>query len=256
MPQILSYESGEIPVQGAFTAEIHIEARVSLRDMWNDQYQGSQVMGKRPGMYLKYLPGRYHEISGDVLTGGSYLFNTFEEAEEYESWTSSDFKVGEPEVIFWNQPLFKSASHWTWKVIGAHNFKPVDQHAVGRFQRWKYDYNNDNTRSLLCQLYPVLKDGAEQRGATSFWLLYSPKDRMIAIQLSFPKPEALDYDSIQETVQLVSHKPSLGDIFPEALATRLLVDRTSPFLALWLPLAESPKGVHVACPIIPSLDTE
>jgi hypothetical protein len=228
-------------------------ARVPLQDIWNNQYHGSQVMGKRPGMYLKYLPCRFHEVSGDILTGGSYLFRTLEEAEDYENWTSKEFEVGEPKTTFWKQPLFKSVNHWAWNVIGAHNFTPVDGHALGRFQRWTYD--NEDAESLLRQLYPVLKDAAEKRGAKSFWLLHSPEHKMIAVQLSFAKAEGDDVDSIREALSTVAQQASVGVVFPDALNAHILVDRTSPYLALWLPLTQSNKGVNVACPTFPGLST-
>ncbi|KAM0425900.1 hypothetical protein ACHAPT_008838 [Fusarium lateritium] len=249
--QALTYEKGEIKAKGAFTAEIHITARVSLQDVWNDQYAGSQLMAKRPGMYLKYLPCRYHEVSGDLLTGGSYLFTTKEEAEDYSNWTSNELEVGEPKTKYWKQPLFKSVTHWTWNVIGAYNFKPVDEHAVGRFQRWTYD--NKSAESILTQLYPVLKDAAENRKATSFWLLHRPEDKMIGIQMSFAKTKDDDHDAARETVVSVSKLSSLGEVFPDLLNAELVLDRTSAYLAIWLPLAHHTKGVKVACPNFPAL---
>ncbi|KAH7145396.1 hypothetical protein B0J13DRAFT_584544 [Dactylonectria estremocensis] len=208
---VLNYNAGVIHAQGAFTTEIHIEARVFLQDVWNDQYHGSQIMGKRPGMYLKYLPCRFHDVSGDVLTGGSYLFRTLEEANDYKRWTSNDLEVGEPKTTFWKQPLFKSVNLWAWSVIGAHNFTPVDNHAIGRFQRWKYDIKG--VESILQQHYPVLKDAAESRGRLQF------------------------------------HR----DVFPEALNAELILDRTSPYLAVWLPLLESNQAVEVKSPAFPTL---
>ncbi|KAF4978205.1 hypothetical protein FZEAL_5366 [Fusarium zealandicum] len=255
--QALSYDAGKVQAQGVFTSEIHIEARVSLQDVWNNQYHGSKKMGKRPGMYLKYLPCRFHEVSGDVLTGGLYLFKTKEEAEDYQNWTSNEFEVGEPKTTFWKQPLFKSVSHWTWNVVGAHNFVPVEEHDLGRFQRWTYDneegYKSKDAESLLRQLYPVLKDAAENRGAASFWLLHHPQDKMIAVQLSFANTDGNDPDSIGEALASVAEQSSLSDVFPDKLNARILLDRTSPYLALWFPLSESDDGIDMACPNFPDL---
>lgn len=248
---VLSYKAGVIHAAGACTTEIHIEARVSIQDVWNDQYHGSQVMGKRPGMYLKYLPARFHEVSGDLLTGGAYLFRTFEEAKDYENWTTNDFEVGEPKTTFWNQPLFKSVNLWVWRVIGAHNFTPVDGHAIGRFQRWTYDIKD--AESILQQHYPVLKDAAESRGAESFWLLHCPESKMFAVQLSFPKPQGDDFDSIQQGVLSVAEQSSIGDVFPDVLKAEIVLDRTSPYLALWLPLEGSDEGVNVKSPAFPTV---
>ncbi|KAF5019233.1 hypothetical protein F66182_8774 [Fusarium sp. NRRL 66182] len=247
----LSYGVGPVDAKGAFTAEIRITARVGLQDIWHSQYAGSQVMGKRPGMYIKYLPTKYHQISGDMLTGGAYLFDTFENANKYEDWTTHGFKVGDPETTYWKQPLFTSVDAWVWKVIGAHNFTPVDQHGIGRLQRWSY--HHVGVESILTQLYPLLKDAAESRGAGSFWLLHRPQDRTVAVHMSFPKPESSDDETIREAVEDVAKKRSVATLFPEVLETEVLFDRTSVYHAVWLPMTEGGKGVKVVCPNFPVL---
>ncbi|KAF4967449.1 hypothetical protein FSARC_5022 [Fusarium sarcochroum] len=249
--QTLYYGAGVVKAKGAFTAEILMPARIGLEDVWHSQYAGSQVMGKRPGMYIKYLPSKYHQISGEMLTGGAYLFDTLENAKDYENWTTNEFEVGEPKTTYWNQPLFKSVDAFTWKVIGAHNFTPVDGHAIGRLQR--FSYHHVGVESILTQLYPVLKDAAESREAVSFWLLHHPEDQMIGVHMSFPKPEKDDDESLLEAVEEVAALDSVAGIFPDALEIEVLLDRTSIYHAVWLPMAEDVKGVKVVSPNFPDL---
>ncbi|KAM0337497.1 hypothetical protein ACHAPQ_003068 [Fusarium lateritium] len=249
--EIPSYEAGEIDAKGAFTAEIRITARVGLEDIWHSQYGGSQVMGKRPGMHMKYLITKYHQVNGDMLTGGCYLFDTFDNAKGYEDWTTNDFEVGEPKTTYWKQPLFKSVNAFTWKVIGAHNFTPVDEHGIGRMQRWTY--HHVGVESILTQLYPVLKDAAEKRGAGAFWLLHRPEDQMIGVHMSFPKPEESGDEALHEAVEEVAKQSSLAAVFPDAFEMEILADRTSIYYAIWQPLAEDVKGVKVVSPHFPDV---
>ncbi|OBS24421.1 hypothetical protein FPOA_04966 [Fusarium poae] len=249
--QVLNYNDGDIKAEAAFTAEILITERVGLQDVWHSQYAGSQVMGKRPGMYIKYLPTKYHPINGNMLTGGAYLFDTLDNANKYEDWTTNEFKVGEPQTPYWKQPLFKSVDSWTWKVIGAHNFTPVDEHHIGRWQRWTY--HHVGVGNILTQLYPVLRDAAEKRGAGSFWLLHRPEDKMIGVQMSFPGPEGSDDDDLLKAIAVVASKKSVADVFPDALEAEVLIDRTSAYHAIWQPLVEAANIVKVACPNFPHL---
>ncbi|CAG7558246.1 unnamed protein product [Fusarium equiseti] len=249
--QVLSYEAGEIKAEAAFVTEILITARVGLQDVWHGQYQSSQVMGKRKGIYVKYLPTKYHPINGNMITGGSYLFDTMENTKKFEDWTTNDFKVGDPETTYWKQPLFTSVNSWTWKVIGAHNFTPVEDHAIGRWQRWTY--HHVGVGDILTQLYPVLKDAAEKRGAGSFWLLHRPEDKMIGVQMSFPKPEESGDEALLQEVEAVAGEKSVADVFPDALEAEVLMDSTSVYFAVWKPMEENANGVTVACPNFPHL---
>ncbi|KAJ4256274.1 hypothetical protein NW762_009354 [Fusarium torreyae] len=249
--QTLNYNAGEIKAKGAFTAEIRMPSGIGLEDVWRSQYAGSQVMGKRPGMYIKYLPSKYHQISGEMLTGGSYLFDTLENAKDYENWTTNEFKVGDPETTYWKQPIFKSVDAYVWKVIGAHNFTFVSKHGIGRLQRWTY--HHVGVDSILTQLYPVLKDAAEKRGASSFWLLHRPEDKMIGVHMSFPKPDNHDDETLLEEVEEVASIDSVAGLFPDVLEAEALLDRTSVYHAVWLPLDKDPNGVKVESPNFPAL---
>ncbi|KAM0345055.1 hypothetical protein ACHAPU_006941 [Fusarium lateritium] len=246
-----NYNAGQITAKGAFTAEIRITARIGLEDMWHSQYAGSQVMGKRPGMQIKYLVTKYHPINGDLLTGGCYLFDTPENAKNFEDWTTNEFEVGEPKTAYWKQPLFTSVNAFSWKVIGAHNFAPVEEHGIGRMQRWTY--HHVGVESILTQLYPVLKDAAEKRGAGSFWLLHRPEDQMIGVHMSFLKPEDEGDEALRVAVAAVTKTSSIASLFPDAFEVEALFDRTSIYYALWQPLAGDAKGVKVVSPHFPHM---
>ncbi|GKT88493.1 hypothetical protein Ct61P_06343 [Colletotrichum tofieldiae] len=69
----MGYGVGVIQAQGAFTSEIKTAVpRFTVQEVIDRQYPQSLDMMKRPGMYLKFLPSRYDEATGQLLTGGGF----------------------------------------------------------------------------------------------------------------------------------------------------------------------------------------
>lgn len=250
--RILGYDIGEIPAGGATTAEIYIAGcGVPLQALMDTQYKDSQTMDKQPGMYIKYLPYRYDEVTGKLLTGGSYLFDTWENAKEYGRWMVEDFRVGSPETPFLEQPMFESTVRNIWKVIGAYNFAPVEDHAIGRLQRWQCDATA-NIDTTLRDAYPAVLSAAKDQGAASVWLLYRPEENTVGLHLAFRKGDgATDAASVGEWLAAVAAKPSLGDVLPARWNVRPVFDRCSLFLTLWLPLSREKGGAARTIPLYP-----
>lgn len=252
--KILGYELGEISAKGATTADITIAGPgVPLHALMDRQYEDSQTMDKRPGMYIKYLPYRYDEVTGKLLTGGSYLFDTWDNAKAYARWTTEDFRVGDPETPFWQQPMFEATTRFFWKVIGAHNFAPIGEHAVGRLQRWKC-HSTAGVEKTLQDIYPAIRSAAEAQGAASVWLLYSPEEETIGLQLAFKKvKDEVDDNAVKQALDNVAGKPSLGSILSTNLELRLIHDRCSVFLTLWLPQSRTAGGTSRIIPFYPAV---
>ncbi|KAJ4233504.1 hypothetical protein NW757_013727 [Fusarium falciforme] len=251
MSQIKGYSVGDIQAKAAFTSEIEVNGLPSLQDVVNFQEVHRQTMDTRPGMYLKYLPHRYEPVNGELRSGGAYLFDTHENASDYWDWTANVF---EPEagVKFWNLPLFKTSKRFVWDVIGATNFAPVDTHAVGRFQRWSYD--GENVEEELRRVFPDLKKRAKDQGAAAFWLLHHPIEKLIGIQLAFPKAQGVEFPAIGlESLAQVASQVSLGSLFPVSIRMKKAVDWTSLFLAIWLPRSRLEGGVPYSSPMYPTL---
>lgn len=252
---IRGYEVGEIPAKGALTVEIVVAGLgVPLQPFINAQYLDSKTMSERPGMYIKYLPYRYDAVTGQILNGGSYLFDTFDNAKDYVRWANDDFQVGDPPVKFWDQPIFDSHEGQVWEVIGAHNFAPIEEHAIGRLQHWKFKGNAADTEAALRDIYPSLKSKAEDQGAASFWLLYNPEQNMVGIQQAFRKSGECDQKSAQKSLAMAERRVSLMEQQPELskkLGLELLFDRTSILLTLWLPRSRKAGCAELAIPYYP-----
>lgn len=251
---IRGYELGEIPAKGAVTVEITAAGTgVPLQAFIDRQYEDSRTMDKRPGMYLKYLPYRYDEVTGQLLTGGSYLFDSFENAKDYARWTTEDFRVGDPETPFWEQPMFESTTRIVWKVIGGHNFAPMEDHAVGRLQRWKA-HGTAGIEKALRDVYPSVRRDAEAQGAAAVWMLYCPEQHLVSLQLAFKKADkGDDTASVKESLDTVARKSTLEQLLPASLAVRPVFDRSSVFLTLWLPRSRAAGGTSRTIPYYPAV---
>lgn len=256
MSRVQGYSVGDIQAEAAFTSEIVVNGLPALQDIVNTQDIHRKEMDARPGMYLKYLPHRYDDVTGELLIGGAYLFDTQKHAAEYWHWTHNVFEVDEPKTKFWSQPMFKSAIRFSWEVIGATNFAPVDTHAAGRFQRWSYEAADSDVTKSLQQLWPDLKKAVEKQGAAAVWLLHQPKEKQICIQLAFPKADGPDPLSFgHHSLARAANQASLDYLFPEIIKTTKAVDRTSLFMALWLPRSRLAGGAHQLTPMYPALPT-
>lgn len=248
--KIVGYETGDISVQAAVTVELLLGVPgLPLQAMIDQQYSDSRVMDKRPGMYLKYLPFRYDEITAKLLTGGTYAFDTWDNAKDYARWVRDDFEVGEPKTKFLKQPLFESAIARIWKIIGAHSFAPIQEHAVGRLQYWSYE--NADGEAILRKHYEELKGAAEKQGAAAFWLMFNPEEKLFGIQLAFKKEQGNDEVSARRSLAVVAEKPGLGRGVFEELRAKPVFDRISLFLTLWLPQSRAAGGCELLIPNYP-----
>jgi hypothetical protein len=248
--KIAGYSVGEIQCQGAVTAEINITGPgVPLQGFIDAQYKDSKTMDKRPGMYIKYLPYKYDEVTGKLLSGGSYLFDTWENAKDYARWSMEDYQVGDPKTPFWEQPMFESSVRNVWKVIGARNFAPVEEHAVSRLQ--KFMLPSTDVEITLGELYPKLAKVAEDQGAASIWLLYCPEEKMAAVQLAFKKVDGSDEFAAKHSLAAVAAKPSMRHEFPAELEVKPRFDRSSILLTLWLPHSRNNGGIARTIPFYP-----
>jgi len=246
---IRGYEPGEIDAKGCVTVDIVIaDLGVPLQALIDSQYVDSKTMSHRPGMILKYLPYLYDGITGKLLTGGLYLFDTYENAKDYVRWASEEFQVGEPKVKFTEQPMFKSFTAQVWKVIGAHSFAPVEEHAVGRLQTWSC--SEPDAESKLQSLYPKVKNAAESGNAASVWLLYDPGTKKVGLQMAFRKQGVAEPAAAARDLRDAGWT-TLGDALSQQLHLKPLFDRTGVLLTLWLPRSRAAGGSELAIPYYP-----
>ena len=91
-------------------------------------------MAEQPGMQTKHLPLRIDQNTGNLMSGGRYLFDTFEEAKDYKEWVANDFVLDG--VYFLDRPIFLAPECHAWEVVGVSEFAAVDKQIIMRTERW------------------------------------------------------------------------------------------------------------------------
>jgi len=252
MAGIKGYEIGEIKAEAAFTADLILDERVTdIAVAVNQQNMSRREMDLRKGMYIKYVPYHPHPVTGQIMVGGRYLFDTWENAMAYEDWTTNVYEVGNPPQTFWKAPMWKKVDVWAWRVVGACSFSHPETHGLHRLQRWSYE--GSNIEDELRQLYPTIRDAAQARGAAAVWLLYQPDDKLVSILTVMKAPETLTTESVYDAIENLAAQPSLGSLLPSKLRPRSIFDRSSVNLAVWTPVSRAAGGAEQFTPLAPVL---
>ncbi|KAH6689881.1 hypothetical protein F5X68DRAFT_254528 [Plectosphaerella plurivora] len=248
---IKGYEIGEINAKAGFTADMILDEHINIAMAVNAQDMSRLEMGLRKGMYIKTVPYHLHPITSQIIVGGRYLFDTYEDALNYAEWSTKEFLVGDPPTPFWEQPIFKNIQRWAWKVAGAHHFSLPDKHGLHRLQRFSYE--GTNVEEELKRVWPSIREASEKRGAGGVWLLYQPDDKLISIFTAMNKPESVTVEMLYDSVESLKAQSSLGELLPSSLNAKPTFDRTSPNMAMWLPLSRAAGGVEQITPLAPVL---
>ncbi|WP_417528957.1 hypothetical protein [Marinomonas shanghaiensis] len=248
---IRSYPIGPINAEAAFTSDFPVSEQVEMQTLINMQEIERRSMDVRPGMRHKYMPLSYDRVTGDLLTGGRYLFDTWENVLEYKRFTSEELEF-EPNVKFWDRPFFLNVDRHIWRVAGAHDFKPLaTTHHVNRFERWSIE--GDDVEQVLKNVWPSIRDEAEAMGLSSAWLMYQPEESQIAIVTVAQMHDVTDTaEAVNLALNELQSMPSLGRLLPAELKADKLFDRTSPILALWLPQSRLAGGQPSTHPLVPA----
>ena len=145
--------------------------------------------------------------------------------------------------------MFESHYGMPWRVIGAYNFAPIEEHSIGCLQQWACQA--DDAEAVLQKLYATVRDAAESQGAASIWLLYNPDKKVIGLQLGFRKDGSCDPESARRSLARIAKLPPIEQHLPEALGLKPLFDRTSILLTLWLPRSRAIGGSELTIPFYP-----
>jgi hypothetical protein len=250
--KIRGYQVGDIKADAAMTSDIVMRSDLSF-DRINDAVEiERRIMDVHPGMNRKYTPFQYDPVTGDPLCGGRYVFDTWENVQNYFRWTLEEFEV-EPGVKFWDRSIFSKVDKHIWKVVGAHDFTHVETHGVNRLERWRYTADADQARRMLDHLWTVLRERASREKLGTAWLLDQPDEKQVAILVT-GRTALLDSDmaAVSASVEKLAAMPSLGVILPAELGLTKVFDRTSPVFSTWLPLSRQQHGAPVAHPSYPA----
>ncbi|MGH9768199.1 MAG: hypothetical protein ACREAB_12255, partial [Blastocatellia bacterium] len=160
--------------KGCFTRDFGLPGALPLDHVPSLIERDRMYMAEQPGMRTKHLPLRIDFNTGNLLSGGRYLFDTFEEAQDYKDWVTNGFVLDG--VNFLQRPIFLAPECHAWRVIGARDFGPVNTQIIMRTERWSVP--NGTLKHLLKQKWNDVQAVAEQRGMTSVWLTYNDEENL------------------------------------------------------------------------------
>src|SRR5262245_36089635 len=163
-------------------------------------------MAARPGFLQKHLPVRIDADSGNLLSGGRYLFDTVENAENYKSWAENDFVLDG--IKFFERSVFFDSVCYVWRVVGAHVWADFSSHALIRSERWRLALGHEYD---FVQVWLGIVREAEERGMASVWLLYNEVEQLAGfisivrrlMPVDFQHPDDADLSALETS-------PSLG----------------------------------------------
>ena len=244
---IRGYGTGPITVDAAFTSDFAIPDDISMQNLVDMVEIERRSMDVRPGMRHKYTPLRFDPATGARQVGGRYLFDTWETAVDYNTFTSEELEF-EPGVKFWDRPFFLGVDRHSWRVTGAHDFTPLaTTHYTCRFERWLY--TGGNAERLLAPVWPTVCENAERHGLASVWLLFQPEEEQIGIVTVAAKADGCDpADAAARSITALEQAESVGRFLPAELGVEKVFDRTSLILAMWLPQSRLAGGAPSAYP--------
>ena len=247
MPESI-YAVGPIRAAGALTVDFGLPGTLPFDQVAPVIERDRLQMAKRPGLRQKHLPIRPDAATGTFLSGGRYLFDTVEHAEQYKSWAENEFVLDGTK--FFERPFFIDPQAQVWKVVGAHDLADLyTAHLVIRSERWQLPAGEHN----LEPAWPKIYQEAERRGLSSVWLLHNDAEQLaglvsIAGHVRPPDPEHPD----EASLLALESSETLGATLEQSGAIKVF-DRTSWVLTIWFPLVEGEPDVPALWPNSPPL---
>jgi len=233
--------------KGCFTCDFALPGDLPLNLVPAIIERDRMYMAERPGMRTKHLPLRIDFNTGNLLSGGRYLFDTFEEAQEYKEWVTNDFILDG--VKFLERPIFIGPECHAWRVVGARDFGPIETQIIVRVERWSVP--GGDPKDALKQKWDAVQAEAAQRGLTSVWLTYNEQEQLaqlvyFANRIAPPDPSNLDFASLAA----LENAAPLGHLFDD-LGWSKTFDRTQWVLTVWFPFVAGDHGAPSLWPHSP-----
>ena len=242
----LKSRPGNIKARGAFTCDFSLPGSLPLDQVAPLIERDRMYMAERPGMQRKQIPLSIDFATGNLFSGGRYLFDTKQDAVKYKSWVENDFVLDG--IHFFDRPFFLSPACYSWGVIGAHNFKKVPHQVAVRTERWSVPH--ESQKEMLRQKFPALLATAEANGMTGVWLLYNKQEQLAQIVYFADRVVSPDPFASLGALQAVT---PLGAAFNSQPGWTKTFDRTQLVLTVWFPFELGDHGSPSLWPNSPPL---
>ena len=192
------------------------------------------IMAARPGLLRKLLPIRIDDVG--VFSGGCYIFDSFENAQAFESWVKNDFILDG--LNFFDRSAFLEANGHLWHIVGMEDLGDVrtSQDAM-RFQRWHLPAPTE-LEKLRTEHWPAIWASAQAAGLSSIWLLYCPDPHHPQIGLvmaSKLRDDRKRDDELPSLAMLEGLASPASELAANLGATKVF-DRTSWIYTVWFPV--------------------
>jgi hypothetical protein len=231
----------------AFTCDFAISRNDSPADIVPMIERDRRFMTARPGFLRKFIPLRIDVASGNVLTGGRYLFRTTEDARRYQVWLWHDFVLDG--VAFFDRPFFLNPECHVWDVVGVADLAPYDaDQVVLRTERFQVPATGQNAQPAV--LWSQVLAQARRRGLTGVWLLHDRPEQLVSLVYFAGRSAPLTPDANDPV--MLEQAPPLGDVFADQGWTRTF-DRTQWVLTIWFPSMPGYHGRPAVWPNSPPL---
>lgn len=228
-PPLRAESTGDIDADGAFTCDFQIKGDYPIHSVPPVIERDRIYMARRPGMLYKHIPIRPDIATGNIHSGGRYLFETHAQAEGYERWVKERFVLDG--TLFLDRDYFLSSDCHAWKTVAAHSFGDIrDSQIVFRTERWSVPKSNQ--LPLLKQRWPAIRAEAERRGYSAVWLLYRKQDRFVSIVSYAPRTTPVGTDLAG--LAALEAAPSMGAALADQGWPKVM-DLTTFSLNIWFP---------------------
>ena len=233
--------------KGCFTCDFGLPGDLPLAQVPAIIERDRMYMAEQPGMQTKHLPLRIDFSTGNLLSGGRYLFDTFEEASAYKDWVMHDFVLDGVSLL--QRPIFLGPECRAWKVVDVREFSPVGTQIIMRTERWHIPAGD--LKELLKQKWNEVQAEAQMRGMASVWLTFNEDERLAQLvyftdRIAPPDQNQPDFASLAA----LENATPLGHIFDSYGWTKTF-DRTQWVLTIWFPFVLGDHGAPSLWPHSP-----
>jgi hypothetical protein len=204
-----------------------------------------ELSAVRAGFVRKLLPIYIDPDTGAAQTGGSYLFDTLENARAYEHWELHENLTDGK--LFTDRPFVSNYHSYAAHVIGAEDFKPLNSgQGTKHVQIWRLA--EAKATVVAQQLLPQVRQRCQAAGLSSFWLAASEDNVCIAL-LTVGEPgergEGLDYAALHS----LKGKSPLPDGDPLLSGATKLEDQCFWVFTVWQPFS---AGIRMPAALWPN----
>ncbi len=185
----------------------------------------------RPGLIRKLLPIAVDKASGKVTAGGSYLFDSLENARGYLQWTETEYRVDG--LLFHEQPFVANLSCFLGSTVGAVDYAPIEtSHASKRIQ--VFQASPGAAARLAKDAWPAIEKAGAAHGLSSAWLGVDASSDRIAL-LTVAARTASEQGDDYSAWDRLNAVPLAEKAFPAGSLVKVIHDACMWVFTIWRP---------------------